>query len=210
MNAHAMLGSVATAMLTFTAVAVAHNVINPVTLDIGSVTRESITIEPITIEHDPIERIKVSKPSIHIMVDNKDLECMATNMYFEARNQNTDEAMAAVGYIVLNRVAAKRYQNTVCGVVYEGKRRSGQYVRNKCQFSWVCDGTSNVVRPHNVIERDAWERSKRIAYGVLSRTIDNPIGSATMYHATHVSPYWMNAYDMVVQIEDHIFYQERI
>lgn len=205
MNVHAMLGSVTTAMLTITAVLVAHNVINPETIDIGSVTRESITIE-----YNPIERIKVSKPPIHILVDNKDLECMATNMYFEARNQNTDAAMAAVGYIVLNRVAARRYQNTVCGVVYEGKRISGQYVKNKCQFSWVCDGTPNVVSPHNAIERDAWERSKRIAYGVLSRTIDNPIGSATMYHATYVSPYWMDAYDMVVQVEDHIFYQKRI
>lgn len=207
MDVHAMLGSVTTAMLTFTAVLVAHDVINPATIDIGSVTRESITIE-----YDPIERIKVSKPPIpiHILVDNEDLECMATNMYFEARNQNTDAAMAAVGYIVLNRVVARRYQNTVCGVVYEGKRISGRYVKNKCQFSWVCDRTPNVVSPHNAIERDAWERSKRIAYGVLSRTIDNPIGNATMYHATNVSPYWMNAYDMVVQVEDHIFYQKRI
>lgn len=208
MNVHAMLGSVVTAMLTFTAVAVANNIINPVILDIGKIELVRPTIEPIII---PTKDIINSNIEMHVSlhVNKQDLECMATNMYFEARDQ-TDSAMAAVGYTVLNRVTAKRYHNTVCGVVYEGRKRAGAYVRGKCQFSWVCDGTSNVVNPTNVIDQRAWERSLTIAHQVLSRTIDNPIGNATMYHATYVSPYWASSYDVVAQLDDHIFYEKKI
>lgn len=144
-----------------------------------------------------------------VEVDERQLECMALNMYFEARNQNTTEAMAAVGYTVLNRVATSRYPNTICGVVYQGKRdRNGNYVRNRCQFSWVCDGKADVPNVSNSIEAQAWNTANEVAMQVLTGTIDNPVGNAIMYHATYVKPRWAKAYDMVTQIEDHIFYEK--
>lgn len=144
-----------------------------------------------------------------VEVDERQLECMALNMYFEARNQKTTEAMAAVGYTVLNRVASPRYPNTICGVVYQGQRDSnGNYIRNRCQFSWVCDGKADVPNTRHPGEAKAWKKANEVALQVLTGTIDNPVGSATMYHATYVNPRWAKAYNMVAQIEDHIFYEK--
>lgn len=145
-----------------------------------------------------------------VAIDQKALDCMATNLYFEARNQDTDEAMAAVGYTVLNRVNAntRQYPDSICEVVYQGRRNAqGNYIRNRCQFSWVCDGMADVPNMRHPQEAQAWERAQRVAREVILGTIDNPVGNATMYHATYVRPYWVRAFTRVVQIEDHIFYK---
>lgn len=144
-----------------------------------------------------------------VKIDPKEFDCMRTNMYYEARNQRTDEAYAAVGFTVLNRIENRRYPKTVCEVVQQAHRDSrGNPIRHKCQFSWFCDGKSNTPNLTNVIERRAWERAGRLAEAVMRGDIENPIGNATMYHAHYVSPYWRKAYARVATIESHIFYQE--
>lgn len=156
--------------------------------------------------YTPVEVVPVREV---VEVDERQLECMTLNMYFEARNQKTTEAMAAVGYTVLNRVASPRYPNTICGVVYQGQRDSnGNYIRNRCQFSWVCDGKADVPNTRHPGEAKAWKKANEVALQVLTGTIDNPVGNATMYHATYVNPRWAKAYSMVAQIEDHIFYEK--
>lgn len=155
------------------------------------------------VEGMPVDRV------VHI--DQKEFECMALNMYFEARNQGSDAAMAAVGYTVLNRVASKSYPSTVCNVVFQGlKAASGGYRRNLCQFSWVCDGKPDVPNTKHPIEAKAWNMAQAIALKVLNGTIDNPVGNATMYHATYVNPRWASAYVMVAQVKDHIFYEKPV
>ena len=76
--------------------------------------------------------------------------CLAKNIYFEARNQST-AGQIAVSHVVMNRVKSPRYPNTICGVVEQGltsrwwKKEHGKTVmlKNKCQFSWYCDGLSD-------------------------------------------------------------------
>jgi spore germination cell wall hydrolase CwlJ-like protein len=139
-------------------------------------------------------------------VDVEELNCMTKNLYFEAGNQKTDTAMVAVGYTVINRVKSKNYPSNVCGVVYQGhKTASGNFVKNKCQFSWVCDGKRDEPK-NNYAERKAYERAKRIALEVLTNRAKNPIGNATLYHATYVTPYWAKVSKRVRKIESHIFY----
>jgi spore germination cell wall hydrolase CwlJ-like protein len=141
------------------------------------------------------------------VVDAVALDCMATNLYFEARDRKTDDAFIAVGYTVLNRVNSKKYPKDVCSVVYQGMRTaSGEFIRNKCQFSWVCDGKSDIPDTRNVLEARAWQRSRILARKVLLGAVDNPIKGATMYHATYVNPYWVKAFKRVTKIENHIFY----
>jgi spore germination cell wall hydrolase CwlJ-like protein len=143
-----------------------------------------------------------------VNINQRELDCMASNMYFEARNQNSDLAMVAVGYTVLNRVASNKYPNDVCKVVYQGKRLSnGAYARNKCQFSWVCDGASDRPNTKHPVERKAWNKAQKLAMQVLQKRVANPIGNATMYHATYVKPYWVSAFKRVRRIEKHIFYR---
>lgn len=145
-----------------------------------------------------------------VKIDESEFDCMRTNMYYEARNQKSDAAYVAVGYTVLNRVASKRYPDSVCDVVQQARRdKAGNTIRNKCQFSWYCDGKPDVPNLDNVLERKAWERAGELAAQVLRNEVDNPIGNATMYHATYVSPYWKSAYRKVATIETHIFYSSK-
>ena len=52
---------------------------------------------------------------------NEQVECIATNIYHEARNQS-ELGMRAVAWVTLNRVQHESYPNTACGVVYDAVR----------------------------------------------------------------------------------------
>ena len=69
-------------------------------------------------------------------------ECLALNMYHEARGQGS-AGLLGVTAVVFNRVKDKRFPNTVCEVVEQGPTReswkkNGEFfpIRHKCQFSW--------------------------------------------------------------------------
>ena len=85
--------------------------------------------------------------------------CLAKNMYYEARNQGL-AGQLAVSLVVMNRVKDSRYPNTVCGVVEQGPTReswkkNGTYypIRNRCQFSWFCDGKSDEPKEPTTYKR---------------------------------------------------------
>lgn len=200
MNTQKVLGTIVTGCVFFIAVAT-------LTESVSNTIHRSPTINlpQVATKYTAVQGMPVAEV---VEVDSEQLNCMALNMYFEARNQYSEEAMAAVGYTVMNRVASKRYPSTVCNVVFQGMRDgSGGYIRHKCQFSWVCDGVADRPITNHPGERKAWERAQRIAIRVMQGTVDNPVGNATMYHATYVSPYWKKAYLEVAQVEDHIFYE---
>ena len=74
------------------------------------------------------------------IINQTEIECMAKNIYFEAAIEST-AGQLAVAQVTLNRVKSKHYPNTVCEVVYEGPHHaSGHPKRDRCQFSWYCDG----------------------------------------------------------------------
>lgn len=199
---HKFLGAVAVAMMTHVAsMAVVYHIDDTA----NEIVSQSIQLP----EHGTLLKYAESNVFNTVHVTPREVQCMTENMYYEARNQSND-AMAAVGFIVLNRVQSKRYENTICDVVYEGRKHAdGRYVRNKCQFSWVCDGKQKIINTGNILELQAWERAQDVAVAVLSGTIENPIGNATMYHATYVKPYWRKAYQQVATVDDHVFYQKR-
>ena len=73
-------------------------------------------------------------------------ECLAENVYFEARGQG-QAGWVAVAQVTLNRVQDTRFPNTICEVVKQGLTyESGHPIKNKCQFSWYCDGKSDKVK----------------------------------------------------------------
>lgn len=171
----------------------------------GSYLASDTSSEPlVTLNSENI--IQLSEMPDTIALDDAEVLCMQQNMYYEARNQKSDEAYTAVGYTVLNRVAHKRWPDSICGVVKQKAlvKRTGRVV---CQFSWYCDGKSDVPNLANKQEREAWERAGELAREVILGEVDNPIGNATMYHATYVSPNWnFKKLAKVAKIETHIFY----
>ena len=129
--------------------------------------------------------------------------CLAQNIYYEARGSNRADRMA-VADVVINRVQHTYYPNTICEVVHQGKQyASGAMIRNKCQFSWYCDGKSDWPR-----DMDAWVEAQQIAYNmVVFQDARGITEGATHYHADYVSPNWAKDFHLVGRIGVHIFYR---
>lgn len=127
----------------------------------------------------------------------KEQTCLATGIYFEARGEEA-KGQEAVAQVILNRVRAPSYPDTICDVVYQN-----QHMRNRCQFSFACDGI-----PDRITNRRAYAKAEEIALAVTKGEIWLPeVGSATHYHATYVRPRWARAMEKVDKIGLHIFYR---
>lgn len=136
--------------------------------------------------------------------------CLALNIYYEARSSNLADQIA-VSDVVINRVNSTRYPNTVCEVVRQGLTKPSWkdpnkmvMVRNKCQFSWYCDGKKDI--PNN---NDAWKSAQYVAYQMIH--LEKFIGiteGATHYHATYVNPKWAQDMILIGRIGSHIFYRD--
>ena len=147
--------------------------------------------------------------------DNTDLNaqvnCLADNIYWEARNQPT-KGMIAVALVTRNRVLDDRYPDTYCAVVEQGPTRpswkdpSKYYpIRKRCQFSWFCDGKSDKVPEFDL---DVYELAMIIAFKVMhGQAMNDFTEGATHYHATYVNPEWAESKTKTIRIKDHIFYR---
>ncbi len=142
----------------------------------------------------------------------EEVKCLADNIYWEARNQSRASHIA-IAFVVKNRVFDNRFPNTVCEVVYQGPtRRSWKNptvfypVRNRCQFSWYCDGKSDEIPK---VDAELYDEIKFLASAFLVKweyLIDFTDG-ATHYHAYYVQPAWAKTKTRTAKIEDHIFYR---
>ena len=130
-------------------------------------------------------------------VDNE-LECLALNIYFEARGEQR-EGQAAVAHVVMNRVADDRFPGGVCAVVQQGGKDT-----EDCQFSWWCDSLGD--RPKHKAD---WETARDVARIVYWGGDEDPTGGALWYHATSVRAYWRGQFEKGPKIGNHIFYRDK-
>jgi len=111
---------------------------------------------------------------------------------------------------------SKRFPDTLCGVIKQGYTKPSWKdgrpipIKNKCQFSWYCDG-----RVDEILEPDAWDSAWRVAYLVYAHRVeqsitdsrwDDSVKGAMWYHNTQVDPYWVSSMQKVKQEGSHIFY----
>ena len=140
-----------------------------------------------------------------VLTDPQELECMTNNIYFEAALESTAGKLA-VAQVTLNRVKSNHYPNTVCSVVKQGRHHeSGFPVRDRCQFSWYCDGKHDTPSMGKM-----WGESQKVAIYVLenAKLLDITDG-ATHYHADYIeNPRWAIARHKTMQIDTHIFYNK--
>jgi len=139
-----------------------------------------------------------------IIANNPAEECLALNVYHEARSDNL-AGKYAVADVVLNRVKDTRYPNTICGVVKQGKMRTtgGKIKLHSCSFSWFCDGKKDTPT-----EEDSWQQAQMIAYNIINH--EKFVGiteGSTHYHATYVTPYWASSLEFTGTIGQHLFYR---
>lgn len=123
------------------------------------------------------------------------LACLAEAVYFEARGEPA-RGQFAVAEVILNRVASREFPDAVCAVVNQGTG-----VRDRCQFSYTCDG-----RPETVGDADAYARARKISTVMLAGAPRVLTGGALYYHTRAVDPYWAALFERTATIGAHHFY----
>ena len=145
------------------------------------------------------------------------LICLALNVYHEAKNQSFI-GQVAVAQVVMNRVEDSRYPNNVCDVVKQGltyKWKPTLPIKNRCQFSWYCDGEADVIWANynngKLIEMNAkaWRDSVQVAIwtmGVGNITIEDNTKGAVYYYAHNlVYPSWADSKQYIGVLGNHTF-----
>ena len=133
--------------------------------------------------------------------DIDEVGCLAEAIYFEARGEDI-VGMIAVGQVIINRVNDLRFDDTICGVVHAGYYYENYPIRNRCQFSYWCDG-----KHERYGDIKAFEKVMVATQAILDNIRIEGLEYATHYHASHVTPYWSQAFNRVRQIGGHIFYE---
>ena len=187
---------------------------------LNSISNIELTTTPYSQEN--VERVRagiakpynvVGLPTIKVEVPINQVKCMQANIYFETRNQS-DRGKTGTGWVTQNRVNDERFPSTVCDVVLEARLNvRGNPIRNRCQFSWYCDGLGDTPDLTNKLEREAWETSGNIALTMVRSCVMNvdpqlcppdPTMGALFYHADSVQPNW--SYTEVAVIDNHTYY----
>lgn len=128
----------------------------------------------------------------------KQLTCLAQNIYHEAGSESFD-GKVAVAQVTINRANNGNFPSTICGVVNQKTQVADKTI---CQFSWVCDPLAKGQR----IYSKAWQDSQEIARKVLLDGLRlESLGSDALYfHNAKVRPKWGLA--KIDRIGGHTFY----
>lgn len=138
--------------------------------------------------------------------EGRQIYCMAEAIYFEARSES-HLGQLAVALTIKNRAfKSPYYPDNICQVVRQGPHRGGVPIRNRCQFSYFCDGI-----PERIKDRGAWEKALAVAELVLGTEIEI-IGmeNVTHYHTVAVQPAWSTMFQFTRTIGRHKFYSQKV
>ena len=138
--------------------------------------------------------------------ENEDRFWLAMNMYHEAGNQS-DAGRIAVALVTLNRVNSWGWPDQIDQVVTQGPtyvnwKGNVLPIKNKCQFSWYCDG-----EPDEPEDSKTWEECLKLANMIMDEGMYDFTHGSTHYHSDKVDPYWNKHLVKVMVIDNHIFYK---
>jgi hypothetical protein len=127
----------------------------------------------------------------------RDVECVAWNLYFEARGGQHNEQVA-IAYVPINRIGKKDFGNDVCTNVFQYNVHNG--IR-KYQFSWI----GFRFGPHWAREDDAWKNVQKIAVEAYLKSIPDAGKGATYFHSLYLTASWAPHQKKIV-IGQHLFW----
>jgi len=140
----------------------------------------------------------VTETQITAAFRERQLTCLARNIYFEAGNEPF-EGKVAVAQVTINRTNAEGFPDDICKVIYQ---KNIFYERVVCQFSWYCDRTATSRIKH----QESYDESMVVAKKVLLEGFRLPsLHDAMYYHADYVNPGWKR--ERITKIGRHIFYR---
>lgn len=143
----------------------------------------------------------------------RQVSCLASNIYFEARSEPRI-GQIGVAFVTLNRVDSPNFPDTICDVVKQKSRVESIGDRSVvCQFSWYCESKPKGQYYNMLLTNDTtlkYNEALKIAIYVYANRekINDPTNGSLFYHADYVSPNWRNLEKQVV-IGRHIFYKVR-
>jgi spore germination cell wall hydrolase CwlJ-like protein len=127
----------------------------------ADIQQNSIVVPPSF--EDIIQSIDEKSIDVH----NKDIMCLAKDIFYEARDQSII-GKVAVAYVPVNRSISSL--KSLCSII----QKKSNHV---CQFTWVCHKKSNTKS-----EAVAWSLSLKIAHAVYNRLVDDPTNGAKFYY----------------------------
>ena len=166
-------------------------------LDVVSVKRQVDVAEIRRVE--PVVRvpIPVSKQQL------AQVECLAHNIYFEARGE-PKAGQKAVALVTMNRVKSKQFPNSVCGVV---KQQNNEV----CQFSWWCDDTLRIQSiTKRLTESHTYTEIWKMAFEIYMNyhTMRDITQGALFFHSIELPKHTFSRLNVkpTVTIGQHTFY----
>jgi spore germination cell wall hydrolase CwlJ-like protein len=146
--------------------------------------------EVIKKEYANVSFLSVVETGKRLHYSEKDLFCLAKNIYHEAGAEPI-KGKYAVAQVTLNRTQNRMFEGSVCEVVFAPH-----------QFSWANSRTLRWATPAG----PNWQESKRIALDVLEngKRIKG-MERALYFHSIHINPRWRNV-GRLTRIGAHIFY----
>lgn len=133
-------------------------------------------------------------------LSQREIDCLSKNVYFEARGEDEVSKISVIN-VTMNRVESEEFPDSICEVVHQGvKDDSGNPILYGCQFTWFCDGKSDLIRNQEVY--DEIIELVEEASDLRDRT-----KGALFYHNVTSHPDWASHMTRTTRIGDHIFYK---
>lgn len=150
----------------------------------------------------------VKPVSLHVNLaySEQDLNCLAANIYHEARGESL-QGQQAVAAVTINRVKSKKYPKTVCAVVEQ--RRQFSWLNNLTKKA-VVDIRNNGLKLKKPLEVLAYQRSLKVAKTALESNLNVLPQRTLWYHADYVNPAWNKNLIKVKTVGKHVFYQDHM
>ena len=157
-----------------------------------------IAYEGISYKLTQLKAAELQASPITAEVRDKQLDCLAKNIYHEAKGEPF-EGKVAVAQVTINRAASGQFPSDICKVVYQ---KNVVYDKVLCQFSWYCE-QATMARPKNTA---AYKECQIVARQVLLEEFRLPsLKQALYFHGTHINPGWKR--EKVATIGGHVFYK---
>lgn len=138
-------------------------------------------------------KIKKPKKIMALKVKKeKQLHCLAKNIYFESRGESF-LGQLAIGLVTLERTQSKDYPSDICAVV-----------KQPYAFSWT-------LNKPKVNDYEAFDRSVLIArLSMFIKEIGLDLLQADHFHSKHLKKYprWAYHLEEVATIGNHTFYRQ--
>ena len=148
---------------------------------------------------EPAQIQTVQREALDAERRETDLQCLAENVYFEARGEPL-AGQYAVAEVTLNRTHSRNFPHSICAVVHETRWDPGRH-RFVADFSWTELGT---LSPG---DGPAWRQALVVATAAYDELHTPLVPGALFYHATSVRPGWAQSRTAIATIGNHVFYR---